>query len=249
MRDTRAKPVAIAKLEVLAVAYRTRVVASIAASCMMLIAGVALVGCGGGSGTTTSEQQALASATRPSPPAQASRTSHRPSVGTSGANGEASLTASPNSAKPLVVWSPALGGGVLATSRPIPRRYTCAGANVSLPLQWRSVPRGTRELGVFVLHHKKGGYIVDWGVVGLKPTLHGLSAGRLPQGAIVGRNSSGQTRYSVCPPKGQEIEYGVFVHAFSRPLYARPGFEPLALLGRTERASLSYGLTAFTSKR
>jgi hypothetical protein len=101
-----------------------------------------------------------------------------------------------------------------------------------------------RELGVFVFHHSGSRLAPDWAVVGLRPTLKGFPAGRLPRGAVVGRNSVGRIDYSVCPPKGHKMEYGVFVYAFSRLLWARTGFNPTALLNRVGNAVVGQGLTA-----
>jgi phosphatidylethanolamine-binding protein (PEBP) family uncharacterized protein len=86
-------------------------------------------------------------------------------------------------------------------------------------------------------------------VLGLKPTVKELRAGQLPAGAVVGRNSAGQDRYYVCPPKGKQVEYGVFVYAFPHALHAHRGFSPVPLAQRAQSQALGFGLIGFTTQR
>jgi phosphatidylethanolamine-binding protein (PEBP) family uncharacterized protein len=87
----------------------------------------------------------------------------------------------------------------------IPAEYTCAGRNISPPLEWGTVPAGTGELALFILGFTKSGLgnhykaTVEWAVAGLSPTLHRLNAGALPAGARLGRASDGRFHYSLCP--------------------------------------------------
>lgn len=87
---------------------------------------------------------------------------------------------------------------------PISAHYTCDGANISPPISWDHVPSNTAEIDLFLfnLAPVNGKLFASWAVAGLSPKLRGLSAGQLPAGAIVGRNSHGQAAYSLCPPKG-----------------------------------------------
>jgi phosphatidylethanolamine-binding protein (PEBP) family uncharacterized protein len=221
-----------------------QVLSSLAAPVALVVATVLLAGCGGsssgGSSAASSAQRAQTS-TVPTSTGEGATSTSDPQAATGSSSSPTNST--------VRVSSPVLGGSG-QTVVPIPSRYTCAGANVSLPLRWTGTPGEARELGVFVFHRDgKGNLVPAWSVVGLKPSLRALGAGRLPSGAVVGRNSAGQARYSVCPPKGQKVEYGVFVYAFSRPLRARTGFEPNALLLRAQSAVMTQGLTAFTSTR
>lgn len=79
----------------------------------------------------------------------------------------------------------------LPTDNLLPKRYTCSGKDVPIPLQWKGIPPGTAELAMVVVnaHPVDEKLVFDWAVTGLKPTSIGISAGRLPAGAIVGRNS------------------------------------------------------------
>jgi phosphatidylethanolamine-binding protein (PEBP) family uncharacterized protein len=133
----------------------------------------------------------------------------------------------------------------------VSKRYTCSGENESPAVQWGSVPPGTAEIVMFVANvapvRKK--LFFDWAVAGLKPTSHGISAGSLPAGAVVGRNTSGEVGYSVCLPKGsREENFVVRVMAVARPLAARPGFNAEALYKETEGSAKAVGLGGWLYK-
>jgi phosphatidylethanolamine-binding protein (PEBP) family uncharacterized protein len=89
----------------------------------------------------------------------------------------------------------------------------------------------------------------DWAVAGVKPTLHGIVAGRLPREAAVGRNGFGQAGYSICPPKGSLQHYGIVVYALPSRLASKPGFDPGALRTQAERTAKSEGLLGFYYQR
>jgi len=127
----------------------------------------------------------------------------------------------------------------------IPQRYTCDGADVSLPLRWSHVPSGTAEVAMFVVNLRPvhGRFFFDWAVAGLGPTSHGISAGILPLGAVVGRNSFGKVGYSICPAKGTGKEhYVVRVVALPHRLAAKQGFDAEAVYREAERSATAVGL-------
>jgi phosphatidylethanolamine-binding protein (PEBP) family uncharacterized protein len=132
---------------------------------------------------------------------------------------------------------------------PIPVRYTCDGANISPALHWGGVPAGTQELVLLVAHLSKAEFHFDWSVVGLKPTLSGLAAGGLPPGAAVGRNSHGQTAYSVCPTQGVTQSYGVILLAMPRRVDLHSGFQAKQLANRGDREAIGEGQFGFSYKR
>jgi phosphatidylethanolamine-binding protein (PEBP) family uncharacterized protein len=118
---------------------------------------------------------------------------------------------------------------------PIATRYTCDGAGESPPLIWRHLPQGTPEVVVYMAVNQgpvHGRYRIVWAVAGLDPTLHGLSAGRLPAGAVVGRNSLGKNAYTVCPPKGTSQKYVLVLFALKHRLHLHAGFDAPGMLGR-----------------
>jgi phosphatidylethanolamine-binding protein (PEBP) family uncharacterized protein len=86
-------------------------------------------------------------------------------------------------------------------------------------------------------------------VAGLKPGLRKLSSGRLPAGAVVGRNSYGETGYSVCPPSGQTSSYFVLVIPLPRRLPVKPGFEGQALSAKAVQVASHEGQMSFEYQR
>jgi phosphatidylethanolamine-binding protein (PEBP) family uncharacterized protein len=147
----------------------------------------------------------------------------------------------------IALASPALKGG-----EAIPPRYTCDGRDLSLPLEWSAVPPEAKELVLFIFNltpvdvapgqtQIRAKLSVQWAVAGLKPTLNELAAGRLPHGAILGRNASGRRRYSLCPTKGTSKNYLVRIYALRDPLSVRPGFNGMALYRRIVEPALARG--------
>lgn len=110
------------------------------------------------------------------------------------------------------------------------------------------------ELFVFISNLEAkapgGGELFSWAVAGLKPTLTGISAGKLPAGAVVGRNSFGQISYTLCPPKGSPLQhYVVVVYAVGHHVAAQPGFAANALFKTVSHTAEYSGLAGFTYKR
>jgi phosphatidylethanolamine-binding protein (PEBP) family uncharacterized protein len=136
-----------------------------------------------------------------------------------------------------------------APRAPLPARYTCDGANVAPPLRWGRVPAGTVEVDLFVTSLTRTGETTEWAVAGLKPRLHSLVAGRLPAGAIVGRNSFGETGYSVCPSKGSTSSYFVLVVPLPHRIPVSPGFEGQALSARAVHIARHEGQMSFEYTR
>lgn len=124
----------------------------------------------------------------------------------------------------LRLSSPAIGAGGV-----IPRRYTCDGADTSLPVSWTGVPRGTREL-VLVLRDPDapGGNFVHWALAGIPPADGGFPAGGVSGHVIPGRNSFGGLGYrGPCPPPGaRPHHYVLTLSALGAPSGLRPGFNP-----------------------
>jgi len=97
---------------------------------------------------------------------------------------------------------------------PIPTRYTCEGADVSLPLQWSGVPAGTKALALIVddpdAPDPKAPKMtwVHWVLYDLPPDANGLpeavTSSELPAGTREGTNSWKRTGYGgPCPPIGR----------------------------------------------
>jgi phosphatidylethanolamine-binding protein (PEBP) family uncharacterized protein len=132
----------------------------------------------------------------------------------------------------------------------IARRFTCNGANVSVPVNWLGVTAQAKEIVILVRSLlAPGHFAVDWAVAGIKPSLGGIPAGKLPPGAVVGRNSFGHVGYSLCPVKGVRFPLVVIaVNAVPRKLGLRPGFGPAAVTGLGTDPGVQWGsVLAYTS--
>jgi phosphatidylethanolamine-binding protein (PEBP) family uncharacterized protein len=140
---------------------------------------------------------------------------------------------------------------VLLAERFLPTRYTCDGGDLSVPLRWEGVPHGTAELALFILNVQPvdGKTFVDWAVAGLSPALNGITAGQLPQGAVVGRNGFGKVGYSICPEHGQEAIYIAALFALPHQLPLEPGFDAATLHQQVERLAYVQGLSSARYKR
>lgn len=86
--------------------------------------------------------------------------------------------------------------------QPIPERFSCDGDNVSPPLDWGSVPEGTRSLAL-VLHDPDApsGDFTHWVGWNIDPGTAGLEEGA--HATVEGANGFGENGYGgPCPPPG-----------------------------------------------
>jgi hypothetical protein len=143
---------------------------------------------------------------------------------------------------------PAPSGGAMAITSPafelneqIPSRYTCDGADISPPLEWRNVPAKAKALVLFVIDMTQAGpaagshYGIRWIVGDINPRSDGVAAGGIPAGGIVGSDSNGSPGYGgICaaPGKTDTIEFVLYALKEKIPLPA--GFKP-------QRAEVEYG--------
>jgi phosphatidylethanolamine-binding protein (PEBP) family uncharacterized protein len=149
----------------------------------------------------------------------------------------------------MSLTSPALRPGPESTSA-LPAPYTCDGKDTWPTLKWAGVPPGTDELALLALNLEpvNEALFFDWALAGLDPSLEGLESGRLPKGAIIGRNSFGKEGYSICP--SAEKETIIFaLYALPKSLGAKKGFDPAALRKRILATSGNTGLLAVTYGR
>jgi len=118
----------------------------------------------------------------------------------------------------LVLTSPAF-----AHNGAIPRKYTCQGDDVSVPLAWSGAPAGTKSFVLIVddpdAPDPKAPRMtwVHWVLYNIPPTASGLKEairpGELPQGTREGFNDWKRTGYGgPCPPIGR--------HRYFHKLYA-----------------------------
>jgi phosphatidylethanolamine-binding protein (PEBP) family uncharacterized protein len=129
--------------------------------------------------------------------------------------------------------------------------HTCDGEDTWPELAWRGVPAGTAELALFAmgLRPVEGQLSHSWTVAGIDPDLTGIPSGRLPKGAVMGRNSFGEVGYTVCPPKGSSETYIVTLYALPERLAVRSGFDPNALRREVGQLSSNGGIMAVGYRR
>ncbi|MFE0515264.1 YbhB/YbcL family Raf kinase inhibitor-like protein [Streptomyces sp. NPDC058964] len=127
----------------------------------------------------------------------------------------------------------------------IPRRYTCDGEDVSPPLAFSGVPADTTGLVLVVADpDAPRGTFTHWLMWDIGPRTTELPAGRVPPGAVQGRNGFGKTGYGgPCPPRGDKPHHYAFsVYAADR----RPDLAPDATLDDVRRALAGHTLAVGT---
>jgi Raf kinase inhibitor-like YbhB/YbcL family protein len=119
---------------------------------------------------------------------------------------------------PLTLSSPAFEHG-----QPIPQRYTCEGNDISPPLEWAGVPKGTKSLALIIEDPDAPDPAapkrvwVHWVLYDLPAGSSGLPEGAggkdLPKGCHEGLNDWKKLGYGgPCPPVGR--------HRYFHRLYA-----------------------------
>jgi Raf kinase inhibitor-like YbhB/YbcL family protein len=125
----------------------------------------------------------------------------------------------------------------------IPRRFTCAGENVSPPLRWSGVPDGTAAVALVVddPDAPRGTY-VHWVVIGLDPATARLDEGAVPAGARQLPNSAGKAAWTgPCPPGGPAHHYRFTVYALMRQPQVAGDAGPEAAVEAIEAAATARG--------
>jgi Raf kinase inhibitor-like YbhB/YbcL family protein len=145
---------------------------------------------------------------------------------------------SPAAAMSIIVSSP-----VVSEGGTIPRRFTCDGGDVSLPLVFSGVPSGTAGLALLVEDpDAPDRTFVHWAAWGIDPGQATLGEGQLPPGAVQGRNDFGKQGYGgPCPPHGQNHRYVITVFAVSAPVNLRAGASGADLRAAANSKLLAWG--------
>lgn len=147
----------------------------------------------------------------------------------------------------ISLTSPALMG----SGASLPPQYTCDGKDTWPALRWQGVPPGTEELILFAMNSKplEGKLFFDWALAGIEAGTEEIEAGKLPKGAIAGRNGFGQTGYSLCPAEGETETYVFALFALTEALSPAKGFDPRQLRLEVLDVSGNVGLLAATYSR
>lgn len=109
----------------------------------------------------------------------------------------------------------------------IPAQYTCDGADLSPPLQWRNVPSGAAALVLFAIDDSATGAAsgIRWVVGDISPAAGGVEAGKTPAGGIVGSDTQGHAGYGgICPPHGKTSTVEFVLYALRKKIPLSPGF-------------------------
>ena len=95
-----------------------------------------------------------------------------------------------------------LSSSAFAAGQPIPHRYSCAGEDVSPPLEWRAVPADAVSLALIVDDpDAPAGTFTHWLAWGINPDDGGLGEGECARRE--GRNDFREIGYrGPCPPRG-----------------------------------------------
>ncbi|MDM7915415.1 MAG: YbhB/YbcL family Raf kinase inhibitor-like protein [Candidatus Eisenbacteria bacterium] len=113
----------------------------------------------------------------------------------------------------------------------IPRKYTCDGADLSPPLEWKKPPSGAKSVVLIVDDpDAPAGTWTHWLVWGLRPDTTSLPEGVtndriLSTDARQGKNDFGRIGYGgPCPPRGPAHRYYFRIYAIDTVL--SPGSDP-----------------------
>ena len=148
----------------------------------------------------------------------------------------------------IALSSPAIKQHAGSATYTLAREYTCHGADRSPPLRWSNVPGNTQELALLVMNTTPvaGSLFFDWAVAAINPSTHELQPGKLPSGAVTGRNSYGHSTYSLCPPGGKTETFLFLLYALPRSLAPQPNFDPATLRAQAMKIARHTGLLAGT---
>ena len=140
--------------------------------------------------------------------------------------------------------------------RPIPDQYTCAGSNVSPPLQWANAPAGTKSFALITDDPDAPmGTWVHWVIYNLPPAATALaehipSSPELPDRSIQGVNDFRETGYGgPCPPPGKAHRYFFKIYALDAMLNLKPGATKQELVKAMDGHVLAEGRLMGTYQR
>jgi phosphatidylethanolamine-binding protein (PEBP) family uncharacterized protein len=231
---------------------------------LALAALLALPGCGGGGGDGQSQSASTQASTAAQPQsggqggkAQGASSDGEgkqgPAVKPPKGPAESEPTPSQRSQSTLAniaLSSPALKAGKEGELA-LPATYTCDGKDTWPQFSWHGVPSEAQELALFALNIQpvKGKLFIDWALAGLDPSLEEIGSGEMPEGAVLGKNSAGESAYSICPPKGSGETYLFTLYAVPSSLSPSKGFDARALREEILEASGNAGLIAARYER
>jgi Raf kinase inhibitor-like YbhB/YbcL family protein len=130
----------------------------------------------------------------------------------------------------------------------LPAQYTCDGANISPPLEWRNLPAHTAALVLSLSMIDNAGSTVRWTVANISPSATSVAEGKTPEGGIVGANSEGHSEYGgICPPHGQTASIQIELFALSHTVAVSTGFQASQLEHEYTTGKLMLGTAVDTT--
>jgi Raf kinase inhibitor-like YbhB/YbcL family protein len=127
----------------------------------------------------------------------------------------------------------------------IPALHTCDGVELSPPLEWTTVPEGTRSVALVVIDpDAAGGAFVHWTMYDIDNRSEALGEGSVPPKAKQGKNSFGNEEYAgPCPPRGDGPHRYVFaLYALRARSGLDEGASPNEVLEKIEQLALERAL-------
>ena len=120
--------------------------------------------------------------------------------------------------------------GSLKENEIIPKKYTCDGSDVSVPLSWNNPPEGTKSFALIADDpDAPAGTWVHWVIYDLPPDAREVSEAvtrseALDNGTKQGKNDFGKVVYGgPCPPAGPPHRYFFKLYALDQVIGLKPG--------------------------
>ena len=145
----------------------------------------------------------------------------------------------------MVVTSPAI-----AADGKLPVEFTCDGAGISPPIEWKPGPKGTTSYALALWHEAPDRVKSYWVVHGIPASATSLPKGSRSVGTT-GLNDKGRTEYDPMCSKGPGMKkYHVTVYALSaEPKLPTGGATREALLAAIGTTTLAQGTLTFSYER
>jgi Raf kinase inhibitor-like YbhB/YbcL family protein len=161
-------------------------------------------------------------------------------------------------AENFTLSSPTIAPNSVLTQKQVFNGFGCTGKNISPPLKWGAVPKGTKSfaLTVYDPDAPTGSGFWHWVLYNIPANTRELPEGAgdttgslLPKGVIQGRTDFGLTSFGgACPPKGDKPHRYIFtIHALKVEKIEAPADASAALVGFMVHAN-RIGKTSFTAK-
>lgn len=159
--------------------------------------------------------------------------------------GTAALTYAENSDLPITSIS--LKSTAFKNGGMIPKAHSCDGKDVSPPLSWSGVPKGTQSLAIVCEDpDAPAGIWVHWVVFNIPTDVNKLPKGLPPDGTLrdgakQGMNDFHRLGYGgPCPPSGTH-RYYFRIYALNKKLDRKPGLTKFQLIRAMEGHILAQG--------